>query len=748
MRLMTIMHKFLQMLFWLFLSLILSSCNKTGQSLSEQIEQTGKECFNFSTNEEWQDNSMDAYSASFIFPVYYTVEENALQGGAEQYVLGKGRAIAFKKHLFSEVDNCWDEINVISDEGEAKSFRLAFWKDYRNQAWAIGKSFNDDGYWFMNVETDETHARLYHFFKVDEEMNILQSLYVHEMDQEHYEIPYQILEDAEGKIHALTTTLVDDELYHNYYVISSEGVILNKATKTVQKNSEPELFCMHEGRIGIRMGRELFLAKESSGETEFFAELKFDCSKFIFLDENTLIYADKVGLHRCSMTGGETETLYVWENHGIVFSIIHDMKLFENQSIGLLYGSQEGVSYIKLEQTTEQVPVTEIEFAVTAFSFQKYQSVVAEFNRNNPTYKVKMRQYTWNDTGLLTKLIAGEGPQLLDSGVTGFANHIEWWESLDDYYHQLNLDAELIPQTVEMGKIDDTIYGAVTNFYVYTMITFLDSPDNWNYEKFLDYLMEKQDEGKAYINELNGNGGLTCLGSFYHGPNENILYDVESCETHFDGEYFQKMLRLAKQYDQEENQGDMEDLKRGNAPCAVIAIFKPEDLACLRIWGEEQLRFVGFPTQDGSVNYLACDDPLCVRKNSKAEEKQIALSFISFLLSRDVQKKLALTSNNLGFHLSVQSDVLDMQMNYVDENAYPYVSGIPQFNLGDGVNIEKDSETLCDLLNNSRPRIYASKELCNILREEFEDYLIGSISEKELKSHLKNRVELYIREQK
>ena len=53
-----------------------------------------------------------------------------------------------------------------------------------------------------------------------------------------------------------------------------------------------------------------------------------------------------------------------------------------------------------------------------------------------------------------------------------------------------------------------------------------------------------------------------------------------------------------------------------------------------------------------------------------------------------------------------------------------------------------------ELLKEARPKIYAPKELSNILREEFSGYLNGDISETELKNHLKKRVELYFKERK
>ena len=112
-------------------------------------------------NEEWKDNSMDAYSAAFVIPLHISEPEGAIYGGAEQYVMGKNMTMAFKKHLFQEVDDCWDEIKLFTESGDEKSIRLDFWKDRLNQAWVIGSFFNSNHCMMMDMENDENWEVLY-----------------------------------------------------------------------------------------------------------------------------------------------------------------------------------------------------------------------------------------------------------------------------------------------------------------------------------------------------------------------------------------------------------------------------------------------------------------------------------------------------------------------------------------------------------------------------------------------------------
>ena len=306
---------------------------------------------------------------------------------------------------------------------------------------------------------------------------------------------------------------------------------------------------------------------------------------------------------------------------------------------------------------------------------------------------------------------------------------------MEAFYKQI--DFECIPEALEFGKIDGTLYGVVTDFYVNTMVTMAQTPDQWDYETFLDCLTEDKYAKKSVYNPNNGSDGFPFAALFFHGLDQTFLYDAEDCVTQFDGKAFAKILRLAKSYDVKENQAGLEDFLKGESLCAVVEIRRPEDLATLRIVGQDQLRYIGFPSQTGSVHYLVGSDPLCIRANATEEEKQAARAFLRYLLA-DVMTD----------QWSVRKDIIKKQMERMDESSESNLVGFPQVSFQDHLDLEKDMETLDELLKNAKPKSYAPKELRVILMEEVSDYLDGKVSEKELKNHLKNRVELYLKEQK
>lgn len=709
-----------------------------GSKSEKRIDGGEGEIFPSEVNGEWRDNSMDAYSAAFVTPLSFTEPEGAIFGGAEQYVMGKSTAMVFKKHLFQEVDDCWDEIKVFTDRGDEKSVRLDFWKDRLNQAWAVGSFFDSDHCIMMDVEKNENGGILYRFFETDENMQVIRQFYVNGMDEKEYEIPRQMLVDNDGNLHVLTHRQAD-ELMH-YYVASSGETTLNEAYKGDPLEQEMTLFYLYDGRVGFRADKELLLAEPESWEMNTLVRIKQTCMSCILWDENTLLYADGEGVHRSDLSGGKAETIYHWKNHGIACSAVMDVRISESQEIYVLYASREKVNYLKLTPTTEEVELLEVEFAVSSSAGRKYQTAVTEFNRRNPAWHIEMKTYGINDAGLLTKLIAGDGPAVIDTTLVGFMNHADLWEPLEEFYQQRNLEDELIPETLEIGKIGGTSYGLVTDFYLETMITFRDSPKEWDYGIFLDCLSEDGLIRKAVYNPINGTDGHTFAALFFHDFSENYLYDSGKCTTNFEGADFQKILDLASQSEKKENKPSAEDFLRGDAMCAVVAIQNPEDLAAIRVMGKDRLRFIGFPTQSGSAHYLVGSEPLCISVNAAAEEKQVARAFFSFLLSEEMQRECE--------WWSVRRNLLSEKFEHMDEMSFTNLIGFPSLSLEGHLDPSKDSESFYELLENAKPRKYLPKELSNILLDEISGYLAEAISREELIDHLNKRVELYLKEQK
>lgn len=707
----------------------------------------GEDLFLSLTDMPWQDNSLDVYSAVLNMPLRYTVPKGAMPGGASSYILGSTRASVFKKHLLPEAADSWDEMKTVTDQSVETSFRLAFREGQVNQAWVAGSIAGSDHYMMMDVEWGDSQGLLYRFFETDETMQVLNSFYVDCLDETDYEFPMQLQVDAQGNLHMITSRF-SDSTYH-YYIVASDGTFLMEVSpkEGFPTGQIPNLFFLYDGRVGMRFGEQLQCVDVWSGKTEVLASIKSDYRYCTLWDEKTLLYADGIGLYRSGLSGEDPELLYTWSNHGVSVSEIEAMQVTESRDISLIYMDYRGANYLKLVPTTDEVEIQEITFAVT-FG-EKYQAVVAAFNKKYPAYRIRLQTYGVNDPSLLTELIAGKGPVLMDTSLMGFEDHAEWWEPLDAVFRQMKLDEELIPQALDNGKIHGTLYGIVPDFSINTVVTFAEEPDGWDYNTFLSCFDEDDPSMKSVFNALNGSDGYSFISNFFcHGLKEKYLYDAENCTTRFNSEEFGKILRLARYFTEREHQGNSEDLRQGTSICAVVSIQRPEDLACLRIWGGDNLRFIGFPSENGSKHYIEGGNPITIRVNATAEEKRLAHSFLQFLLSYDAQMDAVSAVPNYNYHMSVRKDVLEEQTNRMDEYSYTGLQGFPQFRLADQVDKELDGATLYGLLEKAEPQQHMPRELLSIFMGELDDYLSGNITKDILIEHLTNRVGLYLSELK
>lgn len=717
---------------------------------AENSSSEGEDLFLSLADLPWRDNSLDAYSAVLNLPLRYTEPEGAVDGGAMAYVLGSARASVFKKHILQETSDNWDEIKTVTDQRVETSFRLAFQEGKINQAWMAGSIAGSDHYMMMApAGKDDDGKFVYRFFETDQDMQVLNSFYVDCLDKNDCELLDQLQVDVQGNLHMMTYK-TSDNTYH-YYIVAADGAFLMEGSpqdgfpldKMIKM---PSLFSLYDGRVGIRLNEQLQYVNPETGKTEVLANIDPGYRGCILWDEKTLLYADGKGLYRSSLSGENPELLYTWSNHGISVSEVLTMQVTENRDIGLIYRDYKGANYLKLTPTTEEVKIQEITFGLSQGSSKAYQAVVTAFNKAYPAYRVGIEVYDYNDTAFLTELIAGKGPVLVDTSLTDFETNVKWWEPLDEFLQQMKLEDELIPQAIDMGRINDTLYGIVKDFYLDTLITFAEEPAGWDYDTFLSCFDEDDPSMKSVLLPESGSDGYSFICKFFfHSLKGKYLFDAENCTTCFDSEEFRKILRLAGYFMEREHQGTSEDVQQGTSLCAQACITEPADLACLRIWGGEKLTMIGYPSEEGGKHYIVGSAPIAVRVNARLEEKQLAHSFLRFLLSYDAQMEAVQAGSA---RLSVRKDVLEEQINLMNEYSYTCTAGFPQFYLGDQVDKELDRAVLYSLLEKAEPKQNMPKELASIFSEELADYLSGNLTEDMLIEHLENRVGLYLSEQK
>lgn len=415
----------------------------------------------------------------------------------------------------------------------------------------------------------------------------------------------------------------------------------------------------------------------------------------------------------------------------------------QEQGINVLYSDSKGYGFVHLEPTTQEVEVKSITFAVDHWNKNAYSAAVADFNRTYPAYQINLTEYQYDDQKMLTELIAGEGPVIIDTALVEFEDMTKYWEPLDDIFDQMGITDELIPEAVNMGRVDDKFYGVVTNFRIRTVITAMKDMDGWNYEEFIKCIDDRKDSLKSifYGNSMD-DGTAFVLKYFMHGLKDNYFIDSVNGTTSFDTEAFRNVIELGKQY--QGINGKYENLLDGSMLCLDVEIKKPLDIPYLRLLMGDDVNFIGYPCEDGNGHYMAPTSMLAVRDNAGDEEKRIAHSFIKLMLSYKEQLE---ASESDDFDISVRKDVFEHQLSEIDTKVSCYIMGLPVVNIEEEqLDYDKDRKLLLDLIEKSTPDSSLPVELNDVMAEELVNYFEGDMDVDKVISNLKGRVELYLGE--
>lgn len=712
----------------------------------------------------WKDNSLDAYSAQFICVLEPTESEDCFNGGGS-LVMGTHRITKMQKHLGLEDPlKSWDELLFVTDQQESGNVRLAFpfTPDSINQAWTMGAVYGSDHYICVNIEASPQDGTLYHFFEVTEDLEVVNDFYADFLDEFEFDHVDDLYKDASGNIHIFVENAGDPFL--TYHITNALGEL--RGTHVLWKEGEDSRQyidfspCpLYDGRMAVsapyfgesrlKTKTDTFLMDPITGEKEMLiSQENYQGDEVLcstLWDESTILYATGIGIYLCDLSWENARLLYQWSNHGLSVSGAR-VQPCEKEGIAVCCWNSEETCGLFLEPTKEEVPIRQITFAVPKNRVRAYEKIVQTFNRKYPAYHVELKS-DYDQTLLLTEIIAGEGPVLVDSALTGFEELSNLWEPLDGMLEATGLTGELNAKALECGKIDSVTYGVTNDFALLTVLT-LDravKAEDWTYEEFLDYV-ETHPSAKAVFPPvpLNRSGNTLIFSYLMHGLEDNYLLDPGNKGNCLNADRLERVLGLAQKYCSDQEPLEPGALSTGEALFIGKSILGVGSiLADRRTFGEERF-YVGYPTEDGGKHFLSGSDPVAVRKTASNEDKKAAFTFLRELLSYAGQKALSTDAN---YHISIRKDIMEEQL---EEEIRSLLSQETEV---DGIRTEKQREQMdrekaffLELLEKAVPEPRLPSELEDILWTEFSDYFDGKITKDLLTDHLRNRVQLYFNE--
>lgn len=258
-----------------------------------------------------KDNSLDAYSAVVNTPLKVEEPEGAIAGGESRIFLGASRAWYLKKHIFDidRVDECWDEIAMVTAEGEKDSKGF----DREHQVWGVGPVAGTDHYVTLHMEMREGEdAYRYFLVERDEKHEALKEITLDFLNgSDSSEVIAGLLGfavDSSGRIHF---TRRQGENWQ-YLLISPEGETLKEYVS--QKEKISELVSLYDGRIAFLAVTEqndeaqsrqttLQCLDPETGKPVLLAAPEQGCYCFTLFNDDTLLYANREGIFRSDLQG-------------------------------------------------------------------------------------------------------------------------------------------------------------------------------------------------------------------------------------------------------------------------------------------------------------------------------------------------------------------------------------------------------------------------------------------------------------
>lgn len=556
-----------------------------------------------------------------------------------------------------------------------------------------------------------------------------------------------------------------DDKKADFCIYSPQGKLVKR--KEFEKSRVYDINILSDGRVvcdfadeitgenHLRIGamHSVVWVNPENGEEETLYEYKeinpsTDSSVYAIglFDDNKLVYMDEEGIFLADYLMQNSQKVFDWKAEGIeiVKPFMKQYRIFaDKEGTIFLYAQYQKEFFMALKPTPESVK--ELKIAVPKNS-KTYLKAVADFNMLYPEYKISLEEYdNDNKAALLTKVIAGEGPLLLDAGLVPFKDNKEYWEPIESIVSSENLE-ELNDFALKLGQIDGKLYGLTVAFGIDTIVSYEDMKD-WDYNQFVEKI-----ENDDNLNVIVGmrffeNMSEPILASYYFnaGIDDSYYLSKEDLNKVVDERKFRKMLELIRKHPADAiNPEDMlEAMKAGKVLGIRESLCDGHSFCALyTIYGDD-IKIVGYPRKNGAKNYIQSYGTLLVSGSATEEEKEIAGKFIKVLLSYDVQKYVV-GSGNPAF--STRKDVLNEQLEATKlEEGLEFGEDNRWYRVGE-IDVSKVKKDMEAILEQCMIRDDEEEEYRDIIIEETDLFFEDGISEDELINRLNKRLGLYFKE--
>lgn len=489
------------------------------------------------------------------------------------------------------------------------------------------------------------------------------------------------------------------------------------------------------------------------------------------------------------------------------YSILPDGRViaFENT-----YDEQTQTNTVQLIVMTRVDAASVVNKTVLTFACMyldwNMRDAIVKFNRASNTHRIVVRDYSEYNTDddytagiqkLNTEMLSGKLPDMID--INTYSMPIEQYAAkgfLTDLYELIDADADLSredfvqPVLKALESADGKLYQLPQTFAVDTAIALdkvVGEYDTWNLAAVKDAMTKLQDGATVFdVYRTKSDILSTCI-----SRNIDAFVDWENGAAHFDSDEFKALLEFANSFpdtydwenaDEEDQDSAQNRMNAGKQLMSSFYVSSLEDILYQLTGYNGKVKFVGYPSEDGTSNHaFQIDGAIAI--SSTCADKTAAWNFMKQFLNEEYQSSYNIWSfpiNQAAFDAKLKEMMTEEYQ--TDDNGNPiripkvtyYTDGngtMTGYSTGNGgvavmqasadgsvemgengeVNVyamtQEQADEILGLINATTAVYGYDESILNIISDEAAAYFAGEKSLDDTANMIQSRVNLYVAEQ-
>ena len=495
--------------------------------------------------------------------------------------------------------------------------------------------------------------------------------------------------------------------------------------------------------------------------------------------QKDFVVNDGTSLYEYELATQSSERVLDWLDCDINGSYVESVCAMGEEIVAIIRDWNTGKTELAriAKKSASEVPTKQEVVIGCLYDNQAIQAAAVDFNKNNDTYRIKVKTYidnnNWTDTSwqdainsLNNDIISETNcPDILDlSGLnTEQLANKGVLEDLSIYLEQSNVlsKEDFFESIIEGYTFNERLVCIPSSFNIETIAgktAQVGEEMGWTLTELMAYAEEHPDA------MLFDSTTKTSMLYILMSHNQEDFINWESGECKFDTEEFAQILTFINsfpdEYDWESDQRSTPiKLQAGEVLLYHASIYDFNSIQEYDAMFNEPITFIGYPTTDASSGcYMTGNQMFAIA--SKSQNKEGAWAFIEDFLTKEPDDMFlwGLPSNKQHFEdLLAEATKVEYVLDekgepILDENGEPILAGgTSSIGMGDWeytyhIPTEEEMVRLRELVAVASPATSADEVIIQMIDEEAQAYFEGQKSAEEVAGIIQSRVQLYVNE--